>query len=56
MELDQRQGDLFLDLLQGGVKDEKPNYRAKVDEQLKAYTVDKFGNWVNEPKTEPLPK
>ena len=31
MELDPRQGDLFLSLINGGKKDEYPNFRSKIN-------------------------
>lgn len=47
MELDPRQGDLFLDLLDGGKKDNTPNYRAKLEKML---DVD-----IDKPNPKPLP-
>lgn len=44
MELDRRQGDLFLDVLQGGKPDPVENYRKKFDELVyKTGTIDKGG-------------
>lgn len=46
MEVDKRQGDLFLHLLEGGVKDEFFNFRSKLDAVAKqgCQTFDKEGN------------